>query len=155
MATLIQPESMSASVTSELCDRHLIEHRLPGIIPHLFSGQTIHKESLLQNNQTESPPCPTPDTENSNNDQKNPGSFFRKHLYELGSLCVNRNCVTLTHGSTCPEQRPTHERDVGETQPGCQPRSQHSCRGKVTMMHPLQNGPQKGTRENRAYLHPQ
>lgn len=39
---------MSASVTSELYDRHLIEHRLPGIIPRLFSGQTIPKESLLQ-----------------------------------------------------------------------------------------------------------
>lgn len=39
---------MSASVINELYDRHLIEHRLLGIIPHLFSGQTIHKESLLQ-----------------------------------------------------------------------------------------------------------
>lgn len=48
---LTQPESMSASVTSEPCDRHLIEHRLSGITPHLFSGQTIHKESLLQSNQ--------------------------------------------------------------------------------------------------------
>lgn len=94
---LTQPEPMSASVTTELCDRHLIEHRLPGMSPHLFSGQTIHKESLLQNNQAESPLCPTPDAHSEAMTRKSQRlsseNTAATNQNKLGSWC-RRNCVT-------------------------------------------------------------